>query len=100
LTSGLGLALVIVSALAGEVTMVLVFFERFGPARASAALAVAAVIAGSAAAQSLLLLPGLTVAEAAAGRWARIATIVAVGAWAVTVFGRASRPAGDLPEAR
>ena len=52
LTSGLGLALVIVSALAGVVTMVLVFFGRFGPARASAALAVAAVIAGWAAAQS------------------------------------------------
>jgi cytochrome bd ubiquinol oxidase subunit II len=85
LTSGLGLALVIVSALAGVVTMVLVFFERFGPARASAALAVAAVIAGWAAAQSPLVLPGLTVAEAAAGRSTLIATIVAVGAGAVVL---------------
>src|SRR6185312_6170379 len=85
LTSGLGLALVIVSALAGVVTMVLVFFERFGPARASAALAVAAVIAGWAAAQSPLLLPGLTVAEAAAGRSTLIATIVAVGAGALVL---------------
>jgi cytochrome d ubiquinol oxidase subunit II len=85
LTSGLGLALVIVSALAGVVTMVLVFAGRFGPARASAALAVAAVIAGWAAAQSPLVLPGLTVAEAAAGRSTLIATIVAVGAGAVVL---------------
>jgi len=67
------------------VTMVLVFFERFGPARASAALAVAAVIAGWAAAQSPLVLPGLTVAEAAAGRSTLIATIVAVAAGAVVL---------------
>src|SRR2546423_11884177 len=39
LTSGPGLALVIVSAVAGVVTMVLVFTGRFGPARAPAALA-------------------------------------------------------------
>jgi cytochrome d ubiquinol oxidase subunit II len=76
---------VIVSALAGVVTMVLVFIERFGPARASAALAVAAVIAGWAAAQSPLVLPGLTVAEAAAGRSTLIATIVAVAAGAVVL---------------
>jgi cytochrome d ubiquinol oxidase subunit II len=85
LTSGLGLVLVIVSALAGVVTMVLVFFSRFGPARASAALAVAAVIAGWAAAQSPFVLPGLTVAEAAAGRSTLIATIVAVAVGAVVL---------------
>jgi cytochrome d ubiquinol oxidase subunit II len=85
LTSGLGLALVLVSALAGVVTMVLVFSGRFGPSRASAALAVAAVIAGWAAAQSPELLPGLTVAEAAAGRSTLIATIVAVAVGAVVL---------------
>jgi len=85
LTSGLGLVLVIVSALAGVVTMVLVFFGRFGPARASAALAVAAVIAGWAAAQSPFVLPGLTVAEAAAGRSTLIATIVGVAVGAVVL---------------
>jgi cytochrome d ubiquinol oxidase subunit II len=85
LTSGLGLALVLVSALAGVVTMVLVFLGRFGPARVSAALAVAAVIAGWAAAQSPELLPGLTVAEAAAGRSTLIATIVAVAVGAVVL---------------
>ena len=85
LTSGLGLVLVVVSALAGVVTMVLVFVGRFGPARASAALAVAAVIAGWAAAQSPQLLPGLTVAEAAAGRSTLIATIVGVAVGAVVL---------------
>jgi cytochrome d ubiquinol oxidase subunit II len=65
--------------------MVLVWFERFGPARASAALAVAAVIAGWAAAQEPQLLPGLTVAEAAAGRSTLIATIVGVAAGAVVL---------------
>jgi cytochrome d ubiquinol oxidase subunit II len=85
LTSGLGLVLVVVSALAGVVTMVLVFAGRFGPARASAALAVAAVIAGWAAAQSPFVLPGLTVAEAAAGRSTLIATIVAVAVGAVVL---------------
>jgi cytochrome bd ubiquinol oxidase subunit II len=85
LTSGLGLALVIVSALAGVVTMVLVWLGRFGPARASAALAVAAVIAGWAAAQSPFVLPGLTVAEAAAGRSTLIATIVGVAVGAVVL---------------
>src|SRR5439155_5343817 len=85
LTSGLGLAFVIVSALAGVVTMVLVFIERFGPARASAALAVAAVIAGWAAGQSPLVLPGLTVAEAAARRATLITTIFALGAGALVL---------------
>jgi cytochrome d ubiquinol oxidase subunit II len=85
LSSGLGLALVIVSALAGVVTMALVWLGRFGLARASAALAVAAVIAGWAAAQEPQVLPGLTVQEAAAGRETLIATIVSVAAGAVVL---------------
>src|SRR5690349_7912410 len=85
LSSGLGLALVIVSALAGVLTMVLVWLGRFGLARASAALAVAAVIAGWAAAQEPQVLPGLTVQEAAAGRETLIATIVGVAAGAGVV---------------
>ena len=82
LTTGAGLALVIVSGLAGLATLILVWRDRFGLARASAALAVAAVIAGWAAAQEPELLPGLTVQAAAAGRATLIATIigVAVGA--------------------
>ena len=85
LTHGTGVAMVIVCALAGVVTMVLVWRSWFELARASAALAVAAVIAGWAAAQSPRLLPGLTVAQAAAGRGTLIATIVAVGAGAVVL---------------
>jgi cytochrome d ubiquinol oxidase subunit II len=85
LTTGLGLALVIVSALAGMVTLILVWRASFGPARASAALAVAAVIAGWAAAQEPRLLPGLTVSQAAAGRSTLIATIIGVAVGAVVL---------------
>jgi len=85
LTSGLGLAMVCVCALAGVVTLILVWRARFGPARVSAALAVAAVIAGWAAAQEPRLLPGLTVSQAAAGRATLIATIVGVAVGAVVL---------------
>src|SRR5579859_2825359 len=85
LSSGLGLALVVVSALAGLMTLALVWLGRFGPARASAALAVAAVIAGWAAAQEPRVLPGLTVSQAAAGRATLIATIIGVTAGAVVL---------------
>jgi cytochrome d ubiquinol oxidase subunit II len=78
LTTGAGLAMVCVCALAGIVTLVLVWQDRFGPARATAALAVTAVIAGWAAAQQPWLLPGLTVRQAAADRATLIATIVGV----------------------
>ena len=77
--------MVILCALAGIVTLVLVWRGRFGPARASAALAVAAVIAGWAAAQEPRLLPGLTVGQAAAGRSTLIATIVGVAVGAVVL---------------
>jgi cytochrome bd ubiquinol oxidase subunit II len=82
LTTGAGLVLVIISGLAGVLTLILVWRFAFAAARASAALAVAAVIAGWAAAQEPYLLPGLTVRAAAAGRATLIATIigVAVGA--------------------
>jgi len=46
LTTGSGLAMIGVSAAAGVLTLGLVYGRRFGPARASAALAVAAIIAG------------------------------------------------------
>jgi len=85
LTTGLGLAMVCLCALAGVVTLILVWRGSFGPARASAALAVAAVIAGWAAAQEPRLLPGLTVGQAAAGRSTLIATIVGVGVGAVVL---------------
>jgi cytochrome d ubiquinol oxidase subunit II len=111
LTTGAGLALVIVSGLAGVMTLVLVWRGYFGLARASAALAVAAVIAGWAAAQEPLLLPGLTVRAAAAGRATLIATIigVAVGAavlvpslgllYTLVLRGRLDAAASDEPAA-
>jgi cytochrome bd ubiquinol oxidase subunit II len=67
LTSGLGLACVAISALAGLLTLALEWTERFELARYSAAAAVAAIVAGWAAAQEPYLLPGeLTVTQAAA----------------------------------
>ena len=78
LTSGYGLAAVIVSAGAGIGTLALVWGSRFQLARLSAALAVAAILAGWAAAQRPTVLPGLTLHEAAAGRATMIAVIVAV----------------------
>jgi cytochrome bd ubiquinol oxidase subunit II len=86
LTSGAGLAMVIVSAVAGLATLVLVWRSRFGPARFSAALAVAAIVAGWGFAQEPRFLPGLTVSEAAAGRSTLIAVIVAVVLGAVVLL--------------
>jgi cytochrome bd ubiquinol oxidase subunit II len=82
LTEGAGLAMVIVSALAGLATLVLVLRGLFFPARATATIAVAAVAAGWGFAQRPQFLPGLTIQQAAAGRstlWAVIAT-TALGA--------------------
>ena len=78
LTGGDGLAAVIVSGLAGVATLALVFRRRFGPARVTAALAVAAIVAGWALAQRPDILPGLTVEQAAAGHSALVAVIVGV----------------------
>jgi cytochrome bd ubiquinol oxidase subunit II len=81
LTSGLGLACVAVSALAGLVTLALEWTERFELARFSAALAVAAIVAGWAAAQEPYLLPpDLTVTEAAAPDSTLVALLIACGA--------------------
>jgi len=85
LTHGAGLAMVVVSAVAGLVTLALVSRFRFGPARVSAALAVAAIIAGWAVAQEPVFLPGLTIEQAAAGRSTLIAVIVAVAAGAIVL---------------
>ncbi|HYT09356.1 MAG TPA: cytochrome d ubiquinol oxidase subunit II [Mycobacteriales bacterium] len=85
LSSGAGLVAVAVSAAAGLATLVLVWRSRFGPARASAALAVAAVVAGWALAQRPNVLPGLTVSQAAAGRSTLIAVTVAVAVGAVVL---------------
>ena len=86
LLAGDGLAAVIVSALAGAVTLVLVLRRRYELARYCASLAVAAVVAGWALAQQPTILPGLTVEQAAAPRETLIAVIIAVLAGAVVLF--------------
>jgi cytochrome bd ubiquinol oxidase subunit II len=78
LTSGAGLVAVIVSAIGGVVTLALVRAARYEPARASAALAVAAIVAGWGIAQSPDLLPGLTVREAAAGHATLVALLISI----------------------
>jgi cytochrome d ubiquinol oxidase subunit II len=77
-----GLLMLGVSAAAGLATLVLVRGSHFGTARASAALAVAAIVTGWAVAQQPRFLPGLTVGQAAAGRptLTAVVTTVVVGA--------------------
>jgi cytochrome d ubiquinol oxidase subunit II len=85
LTSGWGLAAVIVSGVAGVATFGLVYRSRFEPARVTAALAVAAIVGGWALAQRPRFLPGLTIDEAAASHAALVAVIVGVAIGAVVL---------------
>ncbi|HWI74981.1 MAG TPA: cytochrome d ubiquinol oxidase subunit II, partial [Baekduia sp.] len=84
--SGDGLPALIVSVLAGAATFLLVLRGRYEPARFSAALAVTAIVAGWALAQSPRFLPGLTVEQAAAPHDTLVAVIVAVVAGGVVLF--------------
>jgi len=86
LFEGSALAAVLVSALAGLVTLALVFARLYEIARYSAALAVAAVIAGWALAQKPVLLQGLTVQQAAAPHDTLVLVIVAVLGGALILF--------------
>jgi cytochrome bd ubiquinol oxidase subunit II len=86
LTHGAALAAVCVSGVAGLLTLVLCWRSRFGLARLTAALSVAAVVVGWAAAQTPRLLPGLTVTQAAAGRSTLVALIIAVCGGAVILI--------------
>jgi cytochrome d ubiquinol oxidase subunit II len=68
LTSGLGLVFVLISAIAGLVTLALEWTSRFEIARYTVAVAVGAIVAGWVAGQAPYMLPPeLTVDEAAAG---------------------------------
>jgi cytochrome bd ubiquinol oxidase subunit II len=78
LTSGAGLGAVLASGAAGLATLWLVRQRRFEPSRYTAAVSVAAIIAGWALAQRPIFLPGLTIDEAAAGRSTLIALLVSV----------------------
>jgi cytochrome d ubiquinol oxidase subunit II len=77
LVHGRGLAALIASVVAGTAALLLVAQRRYEPARYSAAVAVGAIVSGWALAQAPLLLPGLTVDEAAAPRDTLIAVLVA-----------------------
>jgi cytochrome d ubiquinol oxidase subunit II len=86
LVSGRALPAVIVSALAGLATLALVYRRRFEAARYSAALAVAAVVAGWALAQWPTILPGLDVRHAAAPHDTLVAVVAAVLGGGAIVF--------------
>jgi cytochrome d ubiquinol oxidase subunit II len=86
LTSGWGLVAVLVSVAAGGSTIALVWRGRFEPARLTASVAVAAIIAGWALAQRPRFLPGLTIEEAAAGRSTLIALLVSCAVGAVLLI--------------
>jgi cytochrome d ubiquinol oxidase subunit II len=86
LLRGGALAAMIVSGVAGLATLALVRARRFEIARVSAALAVAAVIAGWAFARYPTLLPGLSVDRAAASHDTLVTLIVAVVAGGVLLF--------------
>ncbi len=86
LLRGDALAAVIVSALAGLATLALAMRSRFEAARFTAALAVAAVIAGWALGQQPVLLKGLTVQQAAAPHDTLVLVVIAVLGGAVILF--------------
>jgi cytochrome bd ubiquinol oxidase subunit II len=86
LVAGPGLPALIVSIVAGVGTLVLVWRSRFEPARFTAAAAVAAIIVGWALAQKPVLLPGLTIRQAAAPHDTLVVVIVAVLGGAVILF--------------
>src|SRR2546428_5096374 len=86
LVEGQGLIGLLVSIVAGSATLALVWRKRYEASRYTAPLAVAAIIAGWALAQSPVFLEGLTVREAAAGRDTLVAVTVAVLAGAAILF--------------
>jgi cytochrome d ubiquinol oxidase subunit II len=74
-----GLPLMVVSALAGVASILLLLRRRYGWARITAALAVTAVLWGWAAAQyPYILPPSVTIAQAAAGHTTQITMLVSL----------------------
>jgi cytochrome d ubiquinol oxidase subunit II len=86
LVEGKGLIGLVASILAGSATLALLWRKRYEASRYTAALAVAAIIAGWALGQSPVFLEGLTVQEAAAGRNTLVAVTVVVLAGAAILF--------------
>jgi cytochrome d ubiquinol oxidase subunit II len=86
LTEEAGLVAVLVSGLAGVATLALVVRRRYEPARFSAAVAVAAIVAGWPLSQSPDFLPGLTLDEAAASDSVLVALLVTVAIGALVLI--------------
>jgi cytochrome d ubiquinol oxidase subunit II len=86
LVGGAALVAVLVSGGAGLATLALVRASRYEPARLSAAIAVAAIIAGWGLAQEPRLLPGLTIEQAAAGRATLVALLVSIAVGLVVLI--------------
>jgi cytochrome d ubiquinol oxidase subunit II len=86
LIGGEALPALVVSVVAGAATLALVYRRRFEAARYSAALAVAAIVAGWALGQWPTILPGLSVSQAAASHDTLVAVVVAVLAGGALLF--------------
>jgi cytochrome bd ubiquinol oxidase subunit II len=86
LVRGQALPALIASILAGVATLALVYRRAFEAARYSAALAVAAIVAGWALGQWPAILPGLTVSQAAASHDTLVAVVVSVLAGGALLF--------------
>jgi cytochrome d ubiquinol oxidase subunit II len=79
------LSALVISAAAGFATLALAARGAFGPARATAAIAVAAIVAGWGLAQRPLLLRSLTIQQAAAPHSTLVALLVGVGVGAIVL---------------
>jgi cytochrome bd ubiquinol oxidase subunit II len=86
LTDGPGLVGLIISVVAGLATVSLVVARRYALARVSAALAVVGMIVGWALAQQPLLLPHLTLQQAAAPHESLVLVLVAIAMGAAILF--------------
>jgi cytochrome d ubiquinol oxidase subunit II len=86
LSEGGGVAALLTSVAAGATTLMLIVRSRFERARYTAAVAVAAIIAGWGAAQSPTFLPGMTVEEAAAESSTLVALLVGLGVGALILI--------------
>ena len=86
LTHGGALATVIVSLVAGVVTLILVWIRRYEPARFTGGIAVAAVISAWALARNPVLLPGLTIDQAASAHDSLVAVVFSVIGGGIILF--------------
>jgi cytochrome d ubiquinol oxidase subunit II len=107
--TGRAAPVVVISALAGVAAIVLLLTRRYGPARIASALAVTAILVGWALAQyPYILVPDVTIEEAARGRATLVAMLVALVGGAVilvpalvylyVLFQRSPSPAAPAPE--